>query len=126
MNWLHRIVAMLMLAAWIPAASLCLAECAGVVERGDCCPDESGGKTNAADHSCCFLASGLYKLHDNHSLLMIPDALPTAQVSSHLSVAPSSNSLPLPAARRSPPDLPVSWQFSFRTALPPRAPSFAS
>jgi hypothetical protein len=125
-NWLHRIVAVVMLAAWMPAASLCLAECAGLVERGDCCADESGGKSDAAAHPCCFLASGLYKSHDNQTFVTAPDALATAQVLSPISVAPSSSVLASPPPTVSPPDLPVTWQFSFRAALPPRAPSLAS
>jgi hypothetical protein len=122
-NWLHRIVAVV---AWMPAASLCLAECAGVVERGDCCADESGGKPDAAAHPCCFLASGLYKSHDHQTLVTAPNALATAQLLSPISVAPSSGILASPLPTVSPPDLPVTWQFTFRTALPPRAPSFAS
>lgn len=125
-NWLHRIVAVVMLAAWMPAASLCLAECAGLVERGDCCADESGGKSDSAEHPCCFLASGLYKSHDHQNLVTAPDALATAQLLSPISVANSSGILAAPQPALSPPDLPVTWQFSFRAALPPRAPSFVS
>lgn len=125
-NWLHRIVGLVMLAAWMPAASLCLAECAGLVERGDCCADESGGKTDAAAHPCCALAAGLYKSHDNQPLVMAPDALATAQVASLISVTPSPSRLASLPPALSPPDLPVTWQFLFRTALPPRAPSLAS
>lgn len=125
-NWLHRIVALVMLAAWMPAASLCLAECAGIVERGDCCADEAGGKTDAAAHPCCFLASGLYKSHDNQPLVMAPDAFATAPMASLISVVPSSSGLASLPPTLSPPDLPVTWQFLFRTALPPRAPSPAS
>lgn len=125
-NWLHRIVAMVMLAAWMPAASLCLAECAGLVERGDCCADESGGKSDSAAHPCCFLASGLYKSHDSQTLVTAPHALATAQLPSPISVTPASGNVASPLPAVSPPDLPVTWQFSFRAALPPRAPSFAS
>lgn len=125
-NWLHRIVAVVMLAAWMPAASLCLAECAGVVEHGECCADESGGKSDAAAHHCCFVASGLYKSHDNQTLVTAPNALATAQLPSPISVAPSSRIPASSLLTASPPDLPVTWQFSFRAALPPRAPSFAS
>lgn len=125
-NWLHRIVALVMLAAWMPAASLCLAECAGMVERGDCCADESSGQPDDAAHPCCFLASGLYKSHDHQTFVTAPDALATAQLPSPISVAPSSGGLASLPPALSPPDLPVTWQFSFRAALPPRAPSLAS
>lgn len=126
MNWLHRIVALVMLAAWMPAASLCLAECAGFVERGDCCPDESSGDANAAAHSCCLLASGSYKSDTHPPLVVAPYAFVTAQVPSMILDAPPSAESVQPSPSSSPPDLPVSWQFSFRAALPPRAPSLAS
>jgi hypothetical protein len=125
-NWLHRIVAIVMLAAWMPAASLCLAECAGVVERGDCCADESGGKPDAAASHCCFLSSSLYKSHDSQTLVTAPDALATAQLPSPVSIAPLPSRLASLPPALSPPDFPVTWQFTFRTALPPRAPSLAS
>jgi hypothetical protein len=125
-NWLHRIMAMVMLALWLPAASLCLAECAGFIERGDCCPDESSSHTDAAAHPCCLLASGNYKSNTHRTLVVAPDASATAQVPSMtLDAPPSAESVP-PSPSPSPPDLPVPWQFSFRAALSPRAPSFAS
>ena len=125
-NWLHRIVAMLMLALWMPAASLCLDECAGIVERGDCCADESSGPANAAEHPCCFLASGHYKSPDDRPQVSAPVMLATAQLPSLISFSPPAEDLVLPSLASCPPDLPVTWQFSFRTALPPRAPSVAS
>ncbi len=125
-NWLHRIVAVVMLAAWMPAASLCLAECAGMVERGDCCADESGGKSDAAGHPCCFLASGLYKSHDQQRVATAPATLLTPVLPSPFSLTPASVEEAALRPAPSPPDLPVTWQFSFRAALPPRAPSFAS
>lgn len=119
-------IAMVMLAAWMPAASLCLAECTGLVKRGDCCPEESSGSADAAAHSCCLLASGNYKSDAHRPLLVAPDALANPQLLSLVSVAFLSSNLALPLPALSPPELPVTWQFSFRTALPPRAPSLAS
>ena len=125
-NWLHRIIAMLMLAAWMPAASLCLAECAGLIERGDCCPDESSDDADTAAYSCCLLASGSYKSDTHRPLVLAPDAIATARRVSLISVLPSSDGLASSPLTLSPPELRVTWQFFFRTALPPRAPSFAS
>ena len=125
-NRLHRMMALVMLAAWLPAASLCLAECAGFIERGDCCADESGGNADAAAHPCCFLASGSYKSDTHRPLVLAPDVFATARLASLISIPPSSDGLALSPPALSPPDLPVTWQFSFRAALPPRAPSLAS
>ena len=125
-NWLHRIVAMLMLALWMPAASLCLAECAGIVERGDCCADESSGPANAVAHPCCFLASGHYKSPNDRPQVSAPVMLTTAQLPSLISFSPPAEDLVLPSLASCPPELPVTWQFSFRAALTPRAPSVAS
>ena len=119
-------MAMVILALWMPATSLCLAECAGLIERGDCCPDESSGKADAAAHPCCFLASGHYKSHDYRPLMIAPIDLATAQVPFLISSAAPSERLAAIWPSPSPPDLPVTWQFSFRAALPPRAPSLAS
>lgn len=119
-------IAMVMLAAWMPAASLCLAECAGLVERGDCCPEESSGNADTIAHSCCLLASGSYKSDTQRLSVVAPDALANPQLLSLVSVAPLSSNLASPLPALPPPELPVTWQFSFRTALPPRAPSLAS
>jgi hypothetical protein len=123
-NWLQRIVAMVLLAAWMPAASLCLAECAGLVERGDCCPHESDGNPDVAGAACCLLASGSYKSDTQRPAVpvLLACALPPALPDPVCSLAPSWR----PSPEASPPELPVTWQFSFRTALAPRAPSSAS
>ena len=122
---LHQIMAIVMLALWTPAASLCLVECAGFVVRGDCCADESGGNTDAAAHPCCLLASGNYKSDTHRPVVIAPDAGAAAHVASLICVVSPSEGL-APVCSPSPPDFLFSWQFSFRAALPPRAPSLAS
>ena len=126
MKWLHKVVAMMMLALWLPATSLCLAECAGLVERGDCCPDESSGNADAAVHPCCLLASGGYKSDTHRPLVPVPEVAAADRLASLISLAPSSAELASPPPAPSRPELSVTWQFSFRAALPPRAPSSAS
>ena len=119
-------MAVVMLALWLPAASLCLVECAGFIVRGDCCPGESNGEADSGAHPCCLLASGNYKSDTHPPLVVAPDALATAQVTSLIVDAPLDAEALKPSPSPSPPDLPVPWQFSFRAALSPRAPSFAS
>jgi hypothetical protein len=114
----------LMLVIWLPATSLCLVERAGWLSADECC-QKSATDTSPANSTektaCCALGSSSYKANENERLLSLPfDFLATLDfvpASSHL-VEGYCN-----AATQAPPDLSVTWQFSFRTALPPRAPS---
>jgi hypothetical protein len=126
MNWRQRIVAIVLLAVWMPASSLCLAECAKLVKRGDCCAHDSGGKADAAGGACCLLALGGYKSDTQRSWVPVPILLAIALAPSLLHRLSAAARLSLPSPNASPPVLPVTWQFSFRAALPPRAPSSAS
>lgn len=74
---------------------------------------------------CCSLASAIYKADDYHALTV---AVPIAALLDDwdLPALLQYSDRPLPSISTSPPELPKSWQFNYRTALPPRAPSFVS
>jgi hypothetical protein len=122
MHPLKTIVAIALLALWIPATSLCLAENAGLVANSDHC----GGCPSSQASPCCVLASAAYKLDDNsHVVALSPgklvsffrdavDAHPRLVVSLALSGC------------ESPPEFQSSWQFCARAAANPRAPSSVS
>lgn len=120
---------MMMLALWLPATSLCLVERAGWISNDDCCPSssEKTPSSQPSSHSaCCTLVSGSYKVVDHQSVTTISPvvvAVLLTRLGGFALLADASFVVPRTAI---PPDLPVSWQFSFRTALPPRAPSFVS
>jgi hypothetical protein len=122
LNRLKTIIAAVLLGLWIPAGSLCLAENAGLLAKNaGCCDDQSSEMS-----PCCALASATYKMDENAPT----KALSLAQI------FVSSDSANLDCLRPqffrvaecgvSPPELSTSWQFSFRAALAPRAPSSAS
>jgi hypothetical protein len=126
-KWLHSVVAVVLLALWLPATRCCTLEGAGVSGFADCCIDEgtdSQPEQPCDGDTCCQLEKGIYKLEQvsigiSAPEISVPGDLVNALMADHdvsIASAPSS----------SPPDLPVSWQFSYRAALPARAPSIAS
>lgn len=76
--------------------------------------------------SCASLESGFYKTESGWLTVPPPPALLSpflTMVSLEAAQPAASQSIIFDSA---PPELPKVWQFSFRTALPPRAPSFVS
>jgi hypothetical protein len=123
----HRIVALCVLAVW----SACMVRCeleATLHAAASCC-DEGEKPSPApvqANHCICtFVQSGgiIYEKSD----VSIPAQ--TAAVFVLTAAFEANDFQPKPAfagLTHSPPDHLNCWQFSFRTALPPRAPSFIS
>jgi hypothetical protein len=124
-RWLNRIVALGLLLAWMPATSLCFIERAGWLANDDCC-SSSSSKAPPNNTTCCALASAGYKPHVYERLTPERPGFVLATVFTfvgpHERVAEPASVAEAP----SPPELPRSWQFSSRAALPPRAPSLAS
>jgi hypothetical protein len=121
-NRLKTTTAGLLLALWMPAASLCLMENAGWLTKNDgCCESQSSEMS-----PCCALASASYKMDDS-GLATAPAAQPLVLLSDLANL----NSVPQQFVRAaawgvSPPELQSSWQFCARAAANPRAPSFVS
>jgi hypothetical protein len=122
MHRLKTIVAMALLALWIPATSLCLAENAGLVVNSDHC----SGCPLSQTSPCCVLASTAYKLDDNgsaavpwvgNSVSLFRDAI---EFHPPLLVCLERNGC------ESPPEVRSTWQFCIRAAANPRAPSSVS
>jgi hypothetical protein len=122
---LKTIIALWMLAIWVPATSHALLESAGLIHQEQ---PASGAHDDhdhdAADGICAIssnatpLAKGAFSTAVLYVIAFTAlDAFFDSTVTHTLSV----NGL-----GPSPPLLPPSWQFLFRTALPCRAPSFAS
>ena len=118
----------MLLVLWGPATSFCYAERAGWIDKDDCCTQSENLPREEAsgEFACCMLASANYKVDEEQPAtpLYVLSLLPHFLLSTddNLSRAPDSGDAPAVA----PPELRLTWQFSSRTALPPRAPSLVS
>lgn len=128
-NRLKTIVAMVLLAAWLPASSHCLLEIAGLIHGNDCHATVHGHNHGAEEpgHDAadgnCQIEAGNYRLPKPGSFALSPDFMPCLLLSLAPPVSDLTASVPGFRANAPPPELPVTWCFVWRTALPPRAPS---
>ncbi|HWN97510.1 MAG TPA: hypothetical protein VNT99_20945 [Methylomirabilota bacterium] len=124
MKQLLQILTFLLALAWVPITSHCdweglvggeLFKCApNTAQTGDCSDEDDG---------CVTVESGSYKVPDT-----VPE-VPAPVFAVVLFELPIFIAEPLgqPAPERAAPDeIPASWLFFSRTALPPRAPSLVS
>lgn len=124
-TWLVAAMALL----YLPASGYCLLEKASLVTPVACCPEttshEHDEKSSCGGFGCCPIEYAVYSSLDSGTAdLTTPPAdvvFLTVVLLTELPAEVSSVHL-----ERSPPDIPKSWQFFFRTALSPRAPSFLS
>jgi len=132
---LRAILALLLSAFWLPASSHALLEHAGLIHERHAHHDDheaesSGSHEHDADNHAA--ADGKYAPSSTLVRVPLPDAVTSPLLlcglglnctsGHHLDPQPSGLAPPGTA----PPQLSHRWQFSFRTALPARAPSFAS
>ena len=119
-----------MLVLWVPVTSLCLVERSGFLAADDCCPTASQETLPTPEQDifpCCSLAFGNYRTnHDRPVIIDTAVSLPSSAIlleelwdAPEMRLHSSSSDAP-------PIQLAVSWQFSCRAALSPRAPSSAS
>jgi len=121
---LKTVVVLLMLAFWLPATSHALLEQAGVIHTEDSQHDDDH---DAADGLCVNATTHVQTPQPTFTLV----AGPAADLEFWLavldivdgSVAEASGPAPPGVA---PPELPQTWHFVSRTALPARAPSLIS
>lgn len=114
---------------WLPVAAHCQLESIPGLEFLRCptgAQSSPGTSGHCGDTGCCTAEKSQYKTEQFRVTLPAPDLLPASSVS----VFEVADTLPeevrLGILTAAPPDLPTSWQFAFRTALPVRAPSIAS
>ena len=94
-------------------------------EASDATPHQSSDC--GGDDACATIESGYYKSDEQQVLVLKPDLAPLALTLALLSELATDESAPrLATTRTAPPELAQAWQFSFRTALSPRAPSLLS
>ena len=122
-------VALMLAFVWLPAVSCCLIDASGLLGRQDCCAKEHSHPASGpgkCDKPCGTLASASYLPQQSQLLIFALVGVPLSNCAKCLAEIqrPSCVCLVLPAT--APPELAGQWQFFFRTALSPRAPSLAS
>jgi hypothetical protein len=115
---------------WVPLAVHCQLESIPGLEflKCDPCADENCRmpSSGCCEDDCTSVESGHYKVDDPSIVILPPTFLALPFAIADIAPAPSAEE---PAANDytvAPLELARIWQFSFRTALPPRAPSLAS
>ena len=124
MRSLRTILAVLLAVAWMPLTAHCAIENVTGFEFLRCAPDEAGGTpcSPCDSGSCCSWESVRYQLPEGQPAVAAPvvAALPEALAAVTEASSPEAAAAVPTVA---PPEPPTPWQFSLRTALPPRAPS---
>jgi hypothetical protein len=128
-QYIKATVAAVVALVWLGAASCCLIDASGLFGKRDCCSKEHSHCTpgpGKCDQPCGMLASASYLPPQDQLVIFAPVnvalfdvVFPVVQLQ-----RPVTAECDLPGV--APPELAGHWQFSFRAAWPPRAPSFAS
>jgi len=128
-KWFTKSVVVLLLALWVPVTMHCTLETMpGFSFLQWCCggDEASQPRQDCSQDACGAVESGLYKTEDNHCFTS-GWALLLELAAGEWVAEPPAEFVPLVASVSSaPPELPRFWQFSYRTALPPRAPSLVA
>ena len=124
-NSLRTVITLVMLVLWPLAVMHCKLETIPGLEFLRCASDTDTSSDCQGD-GCETVESALYKVPDHQNIAPEP-ILKTVVLPSLLEreARPCENHLCW-RVTSAPPELPKVWQFSFRTALPPRAPSIGS
>ena len=123
---LLQILGIVIALAWVPLTSHCAWESMPGMEIFKCSENSSpktessdSQKGDCADEACSQLETGSYKISETDTPVQPPLLAILFQLTV-LDLGPTEQVSPITAA---PPEIPVSWTFVHRTALPPRAPS---
>jgi hypothetical protein len=128
-KWFKTVLVLALVALWLPATLHCqLEELPGLQFLACCDHDETAPHQDddCRTDSCAMVEDGLYKTNDSKVTAAPMVARLTIAPTFTLPTDPQSAGLEGHLATDKSPELPVTWQFSRRTALPPRAPSFVS
>ena len=122
-------VALVLALVWLPAASCCLIDASGLLGKPDCCSGDHSKPVSVpgnCDKPCAALASATFLPQQAYPVVFAPDSVWLFTLNDSLPEIqrPAGANRDLPAT--APPEVAGHWQFSFRTALAPRAPSFVS
>jgi len=128
-KWLKRVAVFVFLAIWLAASNHCRLEFIPGLNFLACCEQGDGVPTQDKDcetDGCATVESGFYKMEEGQASMSAPPLVAVTLLPSlfRVQVAPASANPGTLAA--TPLELPVTWQFSYRAAAPPRAPSLVS
>jgi hypothetical protein len=125
---LTRIVALTVLALWGLAAMHCKLEAVPGLEflKTCCFADSSTPSSKGCEgDGCGAVEDGNYRAEEQSAFA--PQPVLFLALVARIIEAPLPEFPPYTFGTcHPPPDLPKAWQFSYRTALPPRAPSFVA
>lgn len=122
-----RKVAVLLLALWVPVTMHCALEAVPGLEFLQSCCEEKAAPvpgTDCSEDGCAQVENGLYPGDDRPCFTLDPLQLPLGMVPPVLVVLgppPGRPGMTGPAGP--PPELCCGWQFDYRMARPPRAPT---
>jgi hypothetical protein len=122
-------VALVLALVWLPAVSCCLIDASGLLGKQDCCSKEHSHSVPGPGHCekpCGTLASATYLWQQDQLLLIAPVGVLLFDSTTSLLEVQQSAGIGRDQPATAPPELVGCWQFSFRAALPPRAPCLAS
>lgn len=132
MNRLKTLIALAVLALWLPATNHCRLELIPALQQFlTCCVHEDSSAphedSDCETDNCEAVEHGLYKTEKSQVTAPAPLLLLVVDVP-ELAPAERTVARPVDLARPAapPPELSRVWQFSFRAAAPPRAPSLLS
>ena len=106
---------------WAPITSHCAWESVPGLQIFQCVTDTPDDADCEGD-ACAQIETVSYKLTDTQTSVPVPPLAVLIELPL-LEQLPLSQTLPVTTA---PPEIPIGWQFSYRAALLPRAPSFVS
>jgi len=110
---------------WLPASAHCQLETAFGFELL-CCHSDAPATHTPCTEGCCSVEQESYHFKTTHQASALPDLSLIPSPSPKVSVKPFSTDARLKAFTPESPHWLKTWQFAFRTAAPPRSPSFAS
>lgn len=132
MRSLRAVIASLLVLVWVLATAHCNFETLPGFEFLKC---ESGEHTSDAgdssddtckDRGCCSLEAAAYQVPQHQEIMPDLGAILLTPIEPLIVEKSLPREVSLGILTAAPPDLPVSWMFHHRTALPPRAPSVDS
>ena len=124
-KWLKTITVVGLLGLWLAAINHCRLEQIPILSFLSC-NGEASQDDDCQTDGCAQVENGLYKTENNH----IRVSTPAFTLVNFLALSAESlvcdQTSPSRDLEFAPPEIPVGWQFSFRAAAPPRAPSILS
>lgn len=120
---------MLLLALWVPVTMHCALETVpGFSFLQWCCSQDEAPQPqhDCSQDSCSAVESGFYKIEDNPTITPGLALLLAFAEWDWVAEPPTDTTSAFLPASLTPPELPRFWQFSYRTALLPRAPSLVA